>query len=458
MAGIGFALRDLVRRDDLLSVIRGYGHSAIIACAPWLFTVMTLAALTVLGPRFTTYDKSMLFRLLIIYNFAFSLILTAPMLHVATRVLADSIYSKAITPTVTHLILLLVAGYGSGLLIAAPFYFLVAELSREVAMAAVANYMVISGIWAVSIFLSALKDYRTITMSFFFGLAISFVCSLGLAHQYGAAGMLWGFTLGLMLLQASLIARILAEFPCVLVDPRTILREYHSYGLIGLGGLLYAVGIWIDKWIMWFSPERHKMAGSLVFYPDYDGAMFLAFMTTVPAFAIFTLMAETDFFEGYHTYHQNIRNHATLDRIKEGEREINSTLRAAFRNITIIQGTVTALAIFLAPQIISVFGVTSMQISMFRIAALGAFFHVMFMFATIILAYFDQQRINVSLHAIFLLANAAFTIAATKMGFRFYGYGYFLASLSAFAAAATAMAHAMQRLRYLTFISGGRVR
>jgi uncharacterized membrane protein len=54
MAGIGFTLRDLLRRDDLLGAMRGYGHSAVVACAPWLFTALTLAGLTVLGPKFTT--------------------------------------------------------------------------------------------------------------------------------------------------------------------------------------------------------------------------------------------------------------------------------------------------------------------------------------------------------------------------------------------------------------------
>jgi len=455
MAGIGFVLRDLVRRDDLLGVARAYGHSTVISCAPWLFTVLTLAALTLLGPRFTTMDKAMLFRLLIIYNFAFSLVLTAPLLHTATRVFSDSIYRRSVEPTVTHLILLLIAGYGSGIVFAAPFYVFVADLAPGVAVAAVVNYMLVCGIWAVSIFLSAIKDYRTVTMSFLFGLAISFIGCLGLASAYGTSGMLWGFSLGLILLQASLIARILSEFPSVLVSPGEIWREYRQYPIIALGALAYGLGIWIDKWIMWFAPERHKMAGGLIFYPDYDGAMFLAFMTTIPAFAVFTLTAETDFFERYYDYHQGIRRHASLDRIKTTERAVASTLLGAFRNIAVIQGTVTALAILLAPQIISVFGVTTLQISMFRIAALGAYFHVMFMFTTVNLAYFDQQATNLRLHASFLLANALFTWGAAQLGFRFYGYGYFLASLTAFALSATAMAQALTRMRYLTFVTGG---
>ena len=44
MAGIGFALRTLVERDDLSARLQGYGHAAIVAAGPWLFTVLALAA------------------------------------------------------------------------------------------------------------------------------------------------------------------------------------------------------------------------------------------------------------------------------------------------------------------------------------------------------------------------------------------------------------------------------
>ena len=45
MAGIGFALRKLARRDDLLGILQGYAHSALVSAGPWVFTVLSLAGI-----------------------------------------------------------------------------------------------------------------------------------------------------------------------------------------------------------------------------------------------------------------------------------------------------------------------------------------------------------------------------------------------------------------------------
>ena len=121
------------------------------------------------------------------------------------------------------------------------------------------------------------------------------------------------------------------------------------------------------------------------------------------------------------------------------------------------QGTVSVIVILLAPQIITVFGVTSLQVSMFRIGVLGAFFHVLFLFNTLILFYFDLRRTNLVLYLIFLFANGLLTICALKLGFRFYGYGYFLACIIAFVASSIVLIYAIQRLTYLAFVKGGSI-
>lgn len=39
MAGIGFELRKLVERGDLLGLAEGYGYAALAASGPWIFTI-----------------------------------------------------------------------------------------------------------------------------------------------------------------------------------------------------------------------------------------------------------------------------------------------------------------------------------------------------------------------------------------------------------------------------------
>src|SRR4051812_27868089 len=96
MAGIGFELRKLARRDDLLGLVESYAHSALASTGPWLFTILSLSGVVMFGSRFISYEEMTQFRLVIIYNFAFSLMISAPIAMVSMRHLADSIYAKKV--------------------------------------------------------------------------------------------------------------------------------------------------------------------------------------------------------------------------------------------------------------------------------------------------------------------------------------------------------------------------
>ncbi len=78
MAGIGFALQKLSRRGDILGIVAAYMHAALASSAPWLFTIMALAAVIIYaGPTQLDFDM-LTIRMMIIYNFAFSLVFTSP--------------------------------------------------------------------------------------------------------------------------------------------------------------------------------------------------------------------------------------------------------------------------------------------------------------------------------------------------------------------------------------------
>src|SRR6186713_1473154 len=103
MAGIGFELNKMARRDDLMGIAGAYLHSAFAIAGPWLFTVVALA--------FTTYmyggsssEELLNFRGVIVYNFSFSLVLSAPVYFIMTRYLADQIHVKNVTSVPTVLL------------------------------------------------------------------------------------------------------------------------------------------------------------------------------------------------------------------------------------------------------------------------------------------------------------------------------------------------------------------
>ena len=95
MAGIGFELRRMIdQRKGFLAKVRAYACAGLISSGPWLMTILTLTLLTVAGPAFRGEGDIRLFRALVTYAFAFSLVLVGAGQMSITRRIADLLYSK----------------------------------------------------------------------------------------------------------------------------------------------------------------------------------------------------------------------------------------------------------------------------------------------------------------------------------------------------------------------------
>ncbi len=454
MAGIGFEIRKLLRRDDLLGVLQGYTHSALTATGPWLLTILALTGVVFVGGRRLSVEDVSEFRLIIIYNFGFSLVLAGPIVMVATRYLADAIFAKQVTEAPSMMFGYLVLLLAINVVVVVPFYLFYLRLDRTLAVLAVINYLTIAAIWLISAFLTALKDYRAITRAFAAGMIFSIGSAMLLASTASTTAMMAGFTAGQALILFALIARVLVEYPYRVVNPFRYGRYFRTYWALALSGLVYNVGIWIDKWIMWFSPQGETLRSGLIAYQDYDSAMFLSYLTIVPSIAAFVMTVETEFYEYYTAFFARIRRHGSLEQIERAHEDIVRSILGGARTFIVLQGSICLVTILVAPKVFSVLGISFAQIGMFRIGVMGAFFHVLFLGLSIVLSYFDLRMATLKLQTLFLVTNAVFTLVTLKLGFAYYGYGYFLAALITFAATFLTAAHYLDRLPYQTFVLG----
>lgn len=452
MAGIGFVLRRLTSRDDLLGVAQGYAYAAFVASGPWLFTVLSLAAVSLFGRRFAGSAEVDLFRTILSYNFCFSLVATGPACMVLTRWLADSIYGRDVEDVPTVLLAAFVLTTAGGVAMAVPFYLLVADIAPLDVALGVANYVVVSGIWLLATFLSALKDYRAIALAFLGGMATAFGAAVGLAVADVPGGLLLGFTAGLAVILYVLLAKILAEYPYPLRSARPVMGHVRRFGDLALLGLVSNAAVWADKWILWFAPEADRPGHGLIAYTAYDGAMFLAYLSVVPITAVFVVNIETAFFETYKRFYADILTHADRTRIEENRRAIGGTLVRSARTIGILQTCIAALVILLSPELVRLGLLAPLQLGIFRIGVLGGAFHVWFVFCCVVLAYFDRRQDLLWLNGLFLALNVGLSLLTLKLGFPFYGYGYFWAAVIAMAAAYVTVARRAADLPFLTFL------
>ena len=169
MAGIGFELRKLLRQDDLLGYRPRLRPLGVTATGPWLLTILMLGGIVFLGSPYAAARVLAEFRLIVIYNFAFSLVIAGPVAMVATRYLADAIFIKRVEDAPSMLLGYLTLLLGVSAPIVVPFYFYWIDIDNTLATISAINFFTIAAIWLVSTFLTALKDYAAVTRAFLLG-------------------------------------------------------------------------------------------------------------------------------------------------------------------------------------------------------------------------------------------------------------------------------------------------
>lgn len=211
MAGIGFELNKMARRDDLMGIAGAYLHSLFAIAGPWLFTVVALAFTTYLYGGSNNIEL-LNFRGVIVYNFSFSLALSAPVYFIMTRYLADQIHVKNVTSTPTVMLESMIMVFGFNMVLAIFFYGFYFNMPIELRLAGFANMFLIAAVWLLSVYLTALKDFSSVTWTFIIGMVIAVIAAEYLM-KYGAAGMVAGYDIGLSIIVFMLAGRIFSEYP-----------------------------------------------------------------------------------------------------------------------------------------------------------------------------------------------------------------------------------------------------
>jgi len=456
MAGIGFQLRKLARQDTISSVVAAAGHAAVVAAGPWLFTILSLASISVLTSEAVGPQTLAAFRVVVIYAFALSLVATAPVTIVATRLVADALWLKR--PQDVRPLMLGAFAYAL-LAVALGMAALMALFSLPLTTAIVlgAGSLLVGLIWVALCFCGAVRDYLAVTLSFLVGLIVSLLASIAAAiWNLGALGMALGFFTGLAFTFFGMTIAVLRTFTQPVLAPAKGLvemaRGLAAYGTLAAGALLGTAGVWIDKWMFWASANGESIPSGLVHAPLYDSAMFIASLFVIPALSAFVIRLETEFFDRYQQYYATIQSHGTFEQIETARARLAGYTLDNLTLITVMQAGLCAVLILAAPMIVEALAMQFGQVAILRYGALGVVFQFIFIAATSVLLFFDRRRHYLAMQALFLALNAGLTQLSIVKGVDYYGIGFFLAALLASLAAWSLAAATFRDLNYLTFI------
>lgn len=429
MAGIAFDIRKLLGKQEITSTLAAFFYSGIVSSGPWLFTVFSLGIISSIGKQVAGEEVINLFMGIIIYVFAFSTVLTYGTQMVITRYLSDCIYHQKDDEIPSLLVsTLLLVGGGAGL-IAIPFIWNL-DLYFWVKLEALYLFILVNCLWGTMIFVSTLKAYVQVTITFVVGFSIAIPLSLIIGRFFALPGFLFGLNCGVTIIVFVLCSIILNEFNGRITIDLGLLKAHIKFPALLIYGVFTGIGIWCDKFVFWYF-HRVAIGAGLIGYPYYDGAMFIGYLTALPALAYFILIAETDLYDNIRKYSFLTQNHYNLQALDSCKRQLIECLKKSFFNMGVFQGLFSLFLILLAPTIVNALGMSPLQISILRIGILGAFFQVMTMLLVIVLTYIKGEKESLLVAGVFFILNFLLTLF-TVNHFWFYGYGYFGASVISF--------------------------
>lgn len=429
MAGIGFALRKLLVREELSSVLTGFFLSAIVAAGPW---ILTSVGLLIIGSAdassFPDYGDYIHFRSLVTFLFAATLILTSPFQIPLTRYLADRFYRKEYKVVRS----LLFTAIGLSFMPAIPLgllglYFL--HLPFLESLAAMDLYLILTALWITASFISTLRDYNAVGLAFLLGNAVSVSGVFLGTHYGGSTGALIGYTVGQGVILTLLIVRFLIEFPGTIRWERNGVSFLFIRWDLTILGFFLSAGIWIDKILYWYGPGSEAVFSFVRMNKNYDVGMFFALLTIIPTLALFIAYFETGFYEQYRFYFSVIHGGYPFREIERAKERMVLFLRHALAFVIKIQGSITLLVLLNAHHILTFFHSDLLSLPIFRIGSMGALLQVMIVLETTLLLYLNRGDIVLKLSVVLFFSNLFLTLGFMELGLRFEGMGYFLSCL-----------------------------
>jgi len=455
MAGIGFELRKILKADRLLSLSKVYGYSAILSSGPWVISILAIILVGMINlANLGETSDAFRFQVVITYAIALasSLIITGVLQLPFTRYIADLIFNKREDEILPSYFGAIFMSWGLGLPLIIPFYFWVfEEQSMLFIVGVVSTFLILCGVWISSILAASLKYYHGVVWAYF----ISYALIVILSYYFGDSieMLLFVFFLGNAILFITLMTFIIKSYDSSIFIKIDFFLAPNFYWSLGIAGLTYNLGAWVDKFIFWYHPATgHAVIGKLHASIVYDMPIFLAYLSILPGMAIFFFRLESDFAEKYDLYYDAVRSGGTLDLIKRYKNDMVDVIRHAVHEILMIQGIINIILFITAPVVFEFLNIPQLYLGLLYILTIGAMLQIAFMSVLAILYYLDRKKVAMWLCISFFVSNTVLTLISIEMGPAMFGYGYAVSLLLVFIASLIVMRNEMERLDYETFM------
>lgn len=426
MAGIGFELKKIYGRKTLAANLFGTFYATMTTIGPAVLSVITLLALKLLLNRAgLTLLEERFFIASTTYAFVISTLAAVLFAAPVSRYISDCIYldrESEICPSAFGLLTLstVVSGIIMFLLCVGIYY------GRDgVSMLFLVNYyflgVLITDVYSMMIYASALKHYKELTFSFFLSLLLAigayFLCYRLLSIDKVTSACI-AMACGYFMILFALVFECVRAFGAPHGRYFAFLVYFRRYPKLAIAGFAYTLGIYCPTLIYWFFSDMAEQVSIFLTTPSYDISQFLAIVVNMPSLVIFVVKVETSFYEKY-TLYVSALNKGTYDLIQKERGIMARELRFQLFFVYEIQLIITVILVCLVSVFFPYLNASTHMLHLFVILSLGIY-TVFCMYFTIIVFYYFSDYGGACISALVFLIVTALGAAVAALINDFY--------------------------------------
>lgn len=456
MAGIGFELKKLFKRNSLLLSLSGYFYASFVTIGPIIVCVGFLLLLRyVLKSMGVLLMDQELLLTTIMYAFTFSLIISSFVTMILIRYLSDLIYDKKLDSVLPSLYGTLALGIFVGGIFGIAFLWF-AKLPVIFEFLGYALYMELIAVFILMVFVSAIKDYKKIAFSFTLGLITGVLIGIIMIYivRYEIiTSLLFSMVAG-FLVTVILIAGSIGKFFKKSDKTYFAFAEYFTKRprLVFIN-VFYMISIFVHNIIIWHSEIGIKVADTFIAAPAYDVSSFFAMLTILPATVIFVVKMETTFYQRYKDYIHSLSGGGTLEDLNTSGEGMRKNMFSELTFILEVQFLITILCIILGNYLLPNLGFTQIEYGYFAYLCLGYFCIISIFIVVSLMLYFDDRSSALHIMSVFLVLHTGLVYGSTLIGPEVYGLGTLAAGFISMIFAIIKLRIMMRSLDYRLYCS-----
>lgn len=435
MAGIGFELKKIYRKEGISRALIGAGYSSLVTIGPTLIIIIVILILYILlGMSKVGFAKRELLSTIILYVFIFSVILTAPFNAIFSRYLADKFFAEEYDNILPAFYVGLVIVALLSLILSVPIMLSLYFRGGVDLIFILASYLLWGSavlIFYTNAFLHATKDYKIIAAFVFMGMLIAFLISwvlwyFGFCDEIHA--IIDGLAVGFFVTSFSEFSYVRRYFKGKGQDYSDCLGYFVRMWKLFFSNLFYMVGLYVGNFVFWTTDMRLHVAETLYCHQSYDMATCLAMFTSISTMVIFTVLAETRFHNVYQDYMQSVIG-SSYGRIQLRKRILFRTIPQQMDHVFGIQISITCV-LFLIVSLVGRRFFMAMTMEIYPLLV-PAYFGIYMMYDNIIyLYYFEDSNGSFLTSLVFCLCSLLGTLFSKELPVLFYGLGVFLGMIA----------------------------